>query len=46
MEDMAEKYFPVKDARTGVGASVLALSALLSFFVASVHFILKVRDIH
>lgn len=44
--DMAERFFPAETERMGVGASVIALMAMLVVFVAMIHVILRSRDVH
>jgi hypothetical protein len=45
-EDMAERFFPSGDQRTDWENSGLALFVMLVLLVGSIHFILRVRDVH
>jgi ABC-type polysaccharide/polyol phosphate export permease len=45
-QDMAEKFFPAEAERMGTRASVVALAAMLILLIASMHVILRARDVH
>lgn len=45
-QDMAEEFFPTETERTGARACGIALGAMLILLVASIHMILRARDVH